>query len=231
VKDLANVESVSYKRSLLIGMLIGDSYSRRRASKDQKLRAQFAVYHSHDQLDLVEWKAAEIKRLLGVEVRISEREYNGYRKAGFTFTLGRRVRVIHDWFHRHGRKAITPKIRFMDHPIGLAILLCDDGSVRKRKKRHVDGTVYYSKPSVTIAAHSFPRSEVELLLTHIQALCGAKGYINVTRRMRRGELGEYQRAHFNVANSRLLWDYVKPWIPRVSSMLAKFSYAIEHYGI
>lgn len=231
VKGVLNTESVSYKRSLLIGMLLGDASSRRRTRKDGKLRAQFAVYHSHKQLDLVQWKAAEIERLLGVHVRISQTEHGGYQKVGFSFTLGKRVRVIHDWFHRGGRKVITPKIRFMDHPIGLAILLCDDGSVRKRKKRHRDGSVYYLKPSITIATHCFSRAEVELLLAHIQSLCGAEGYVNVERRVRQGQLCDYSRINFNVANSKLLWDYVKPWIPKVGSMLAKFEYVIEHYGI
>jgi hypothetical protein len=230
MKDLFNTESVSYKRSLLIGMLLGDASSRRRIRKDRKLRVEFAVYHSHKQQDLVEWKAAEIDRLLGVHVRISHIEYSGYQKVGFSFTSGKRVRVIHDWFHRGRQKVITPKIRFMDHPIGLAILLCDDGSVRKRKKRHKDGSIYYLKPSITIATHGFSHDEVELLLIHIQSLCGAEGYINVERRVRQSRLRNYPRVNFNVANSKLFWNYVKSWIPRVDSMLTKFEYAIEHWG-
>ena len=229
MKDITNINSVSYKRSLLIGMLLGDASSRRRLRKDQKLRAQFAVYHSAKQRDLVDWKASELKRLMGVDIRVSRTAYHGYEKAGFAFTAGKRVRVIHDWFYSGVRKDVTPKVRFMDHPIGLAVLLCDDGHIRKRKKQHKDGSIYYLKPSITIATHSFSYGGVTLLLSHIQHLCGAEGYINEERRIRQGVLKCYPRITFNVVNSKLLWDYVKPWIPDVASMRSKFAFALERF--
>lgn len=228
MKDSQNLDSASYKRSLVIGTLLGDAFSRRRDSGG-RMKAQYGIVHGLAQADLVEWKAHELRRLYGKELKI---HYDPARnRAYFYLTQGRRLRVIHDWFHRGSKKVITDKIRFMDHPIGLSMLLCDDGSIRKRKKTHRDGTVYYLKPSIMIATHGFDRDSIEKLLRHIEGLCGAQGYVNPERRWRAGKLAEYNRISFNSENSRKLWEYVKQWIPRVPSMMSKFSYAIERFGI
>lgn len=228
MKDWQNLDSVSYKRSLVIGTLLGDGTSRRSKVK-RGARAEYAVVHSLAQADLVEWKAREIERTYGKPVNVRSDLLRN--RTYFCLYGGQRLRVIHDWFHLNAKKVITDKIRFMDHPIGLAMLLCDDGSIRKRKKVHRDGTVYYLRPSITIATHGFDRSSVETLLRHIEELCGAHGYLNPERRWRAGEVREYNRVNFDSENSRKLWDYVKPWIPRVPSMMSKFSYAIERFGI
>ncbi len=228
MKDLENLDSVSYKRSLVIGTLLGDASSRRRDSRSN-MKAQYAIVHGLAQADFVEWKARELGRAYGKTIKV---HYDRARnRASCHLTRGRRLRVIHDWFHRGSQKVITDKIRFMDHPIGLSMLLCDNGSVRKRKKTHRDGTVYYLKPSITIAIHGFDRDSVEKLLRHIEGLCGARGYVNPERRWRAGRLAEYNRINFNAENSQKLWEYTKHWIPRLPSMISKFSYAIECFGI
>ena len=228
MKDWQNLDSVSYKRSLVIGTLLGDASSRRRDSGG-RMKAEYAINHSLAQADLVAWKAHELGRLYGKELKVHWGSSGN--RAYFSLTQGRRLRVIHDWFHRGSRKVVTEKIRFMDHPIGLSMLLCDDGSIRKRKKTHRDGTTYYLKPSITIATHGFDRDSVEKLLRHIERVSGAHGYVNPERRWRAGRLAEYNRINFNVENSRKLWEYIKLWIPRVPSMMSKFSYAIERFGI
>lgn len=229
MKDINNLESISYKRSLLIGMLLGDTFSRKHILKSGRLKTEWFIYHSSKQADFVEWKRDEINRLFSVSCNIREQTYKGYSKCGFSFTCGKRFRVVHDWFHSGKMKVISPKIRFMDHPIGVAVLLCDDGSVRKRKKTHKDGSIYYLKPSITIATHSFSEKGVNLLLDHIEITCGAKGYINLERRFKGGKRAVYQRINFNVQNSKILWNYVEPWIPRISSMTEKFAYAIKTF--
>ena len=222
------MESVSYKRSLVIGTLLGDACSRHKDTK-ARMKVEFIVSHSLAQSDLVEWKANEISRLYGKPIVVHYR--TAWNQATFGITQGKRLRVIHDWFHRHGKKVITDKIRFMDHPIGLAMLLCDDGSIRKRKKTLKDGSISYLNPSITIATHCFDTESVERLLQHIDKLSGAKGYINPERRIRRDQKVEYNRINFNCENSRQLWEYANKWIPKIPSMLAKFAFAIERYGL
>jgi hypothetical protein len=211
-------------------MLLGDAISRRSERKEGQYRVQFSIAHGTTQRDLVEWKANEVQRLLGVTVRIHENEDQGKGRTSFCFTLGKRVRVIHDWFHRNHQKTITEKIRFMDHPIGLAMLLCDDGSIRKRKKQHKDGIIYYLQPSISLATSCYTDNELELLLKHLQSLYEVEGHVKTERRVRQGKLKEYQSINFNSLNSKKLWASVSPWIPQIDSMLAKFSLAIERYG-
>jgi hypothetical protein len=212
-------------------MLLGDASSQKRNRKGGILSAEFAVSHSLKQSDLVEWKAQAIEESFNVKLKVYYRNYEYSQFAGFKFTQRKRIRVIHDWFHRGSKKYISDKIRFMNHSIGLAMLLCDDGSIRRRKKQHKSGEIYFLAPSITIATHCFSEEEVTRLLLHIENMCGAKGYINPERRFRKGEMKVYQRVNFNSENSKILWDYVSAWIPRVPSMMKKFEFIIERYGL
>jgi hypothetical protein len=178
----------------------------------------------------VQWKRDEIVRLFGIRNPTIYTRPNGQgKKFEFTFTAGRRFRIISQWFRKDGHKYISPKIRFMDHPVGLAVLLCDDGSVRRRKKFHKDGSIYYLKPCITIATHCFSKEEVQRFLLHLSQNFGVVGVINPERRWRKGEIQEYCRTHFNCENSRKLWALAGPFIPKVPSMNAKFAFAREHF--
>ncbi len=62
-------------------------------------------------------------------------------------------------------------------------------------------------------------------------MCGARGYITPERRFRKGEIKVYPRVNFNAENSKILWDYVSAWIPRIPSMMKTFEFIIERYGL
>lgn len=210
-------------------MILGDAYVRRRAK--QRSTVEWTISHSERCADLVAWKRDEFVRLFGIKKPVIHASQNGEgMKHLFSFTAGGRMRIISRWFSKDGKRSLTQKIRFMDHPVGLAMLLCDDGSVRKRKKFHRDGSVYYLKPSFTIATHSFPLEEVQRLLGHLSSVFGITGLINPERRMRNGERREYYRSHFNSENSKQMWVLVRSYVPQVPSMDAKFAYAYECFG-
>jgi len=226
-------ETVSYKRSFLIGMILGDAYTRRLAK--HKLTIEWTISHCERYADLVGWKRDKLVELFGISkplIRISRNGKKGerFKKFVFSFTAGRRLRIISQWFSKDGRKYVTSKIRFMDHPVGLAMLLCDDGSVRKRKKLHKDGSIYYLKPSFTIATHSFSLEEVRRLLCHISSRFGIDGIVNPERRWRKGKRKEYYRINFNVENSIKLWELVLPYMPQIPSVTTKFAYAYDRFG-
>ncbi|PIP21286.1 MAG: hypothetical protein COX40_00160 [Candidatus Omnitrophica bacterium CG23_combo_of_CG06-09_8_20_14_all_40_11] len=222
-------ETISYKRSFLIGMILGDAFVRQRAK--HRLTVEWTISHCEKYADLVEWKRNEFVRLFGIQPPVIHTSPNGEGvKHLFSFTTGKRIRIVSQWFSKNRRRHLSPKIRFMDHPVGLAMLLCDDGSVRRRKKIHRDGSIYYLKPSFTIATHSFSLEEVNRLLGHISVTFGINGIINPERRWRKGERREYYRSHFNVENSRRLWQSVLPYLPRIPSIRAKFAYAYDCFG-
>lgn len=193
-------------------MLLGCSSSFMKKTPSSGLRVEFIVSHSIEDTDLVYWKAEEISRLFDTNVIVRD----DHNKVGFSVTKGKRIRVIHTWFHRKGRKAITDKIRFMDHPVGMAMLLCDKGTVTK----HKHGTDFFSEPSIAIAVPYFPENEVLRLLNHIKTLCRADGYIVSEN--------DCQQVYFDPENSKTLWHYASPWIPEVSSVIRKFSFFAEN---
>lgn len=211
--------TVSYKRSLIIGMLLGDASSQMKRTKNNQLRAEFAVCHNLRYEDLAHWKAMELSRLFDTQIDVKKYQ----NKARFSVTRGKRIRVISTWFYRNGKKTITDKIRFMNHPVGVSMLLCDAGSIRKRKKRHTDGTIYYSAPCIKIAMHAFSYDEIERFLIHKKESCYAEGSIK--------KRGVRQEVIFNAENSKKLWHYVSSWIPQVPSMTDKFSSIIEKYSV
>lgn len=199
-------------------MLLGRANSKMSVTTG-RLQAGFTVEHPVNQVDLMHWKATEIERVFAVKVRYAQQQ------RCFSFTAGRRVRIIHQWFHCTERKVITPKIRFMNHPIGLAMLLCDRGSVRKPEEQTEEGSFHSVKPSITLAVCPFAESEVLMLLTHIKALFGATGYIEATHRAK-----ATSTVWFTPENSQIIWDVVEQWIPQVSSMQSKFQDIIQCYG-
>jgi len=200
-------------------MLLGNASSQLKRTESNQLRAELAVSHTIQYEDLARWKAAEISRLFDTQIKVEVYQ----NKARFSVTKGKRIRVISKWFYRNGRKAVTDKIRFMNHPVGISMLLCDAGSIRKRKKRHTDGTLYYSAPCIIIAMRDFSYDDIERFLIHIKKSCGAEGDTE--------KKGAYQNVIFNAENSKKLWHYVSCRIPEVPSVLEKFSFIIERYGI
>lgn len=210
--------SVVYKRSFLIGVLLGKTASTRIVGKNGQLKTELTVRHSSKHSDLARWKAAEFNRMYGV---------NSKDSTHITLIQRGRVRVICNWFYQHGRKTITPKIRFMNHPIGLAVLLSDHGFVRKRKKTHQDGTMYYLKPSFMLTIDSFSQEEMAMLLKQIEQVTGAVGSVHTEHRWWQGCRVEYQQIQFDSANSLVLWNAIKNWLPDVPSIQARFSVVRE----
>jgi hypothetical protein len=199
-------------------MLLGNASSQMKKSKSNQLRAELTVSHSLGYEDLLQWKANEIRRLFDTQIDV--RMYQNTVR--FSVTKGKRIRVISKWFYRNGKKRITDKIRFMNHPVGVSMILCDAGSIKRRKKQHKDGTVYYSAPFIKIAMHAYSCDEIEIFLNHIKKICGAEGGMK--------KRGGYQDILFNAENSKKLWHYVSPWMPQIPSMQDKFSLMIERYG-
>ncbi len=187
-------------------MILGSSSSFVRKTLNGGMQAEFIVNHSIEETDLTYWKAGEINRLFDADVAV-QKDYS-QNKAGFSITRGKRIRVIHTWFHRKGKKAITDKIRFMDHPVGMAMLLCDKGSVIKHN----------NKPCINVTVPYFSEKQILRLLNQIRILCKAEGSIALENRET-----EYQQINFDPVNSKIVWHYADLWVPKVASMLDKFS--------
>lgn len=214
----AQISTVSYKRSLIIGMLLGNAHSRQWKNGSGQLKARFTVSSGLRYSDLTKWKADELSRLFDTNLAVKKGKASD--RIQFSITRGKRIRVISRWFYRNGGKVVSDKIRFMDHPVGMAMLICDKGTVKTREKKHESGIGYYSAPKLFVRTDSFSHDDIERLLNHIGTLCGAEGLVET----------KTGRLCFDNKNSHVLWNYAGQWIPPVKSMSEKFSFMIERYG-
>lgn len=193
-------------------MLLAGATSRR-TDLPNKLRATFTVVQSLAQTDLAEWKASEVRRLFGLPVQILRNQQAA--QTSFSFVQEGRLRVIHDWFHRANQKTITDKVRFLSHPIGLAVILSDCGFV------------HYSN-SIGIQLPDINRASTHRLLEHITDFCGATGHLTPEDNDS-GATGT--QIMYSDNEARKLWECVFPWIPPISSVVEKFSVLNDTFDI
>lgn len=204
--------------------MMGDGYAR--ITKSNKI--ELTLSHCNKQQDYLIWKRDFLSIFFNKNIKIHPVNDSSGKRC--SITNGEILLPIHNWFYNDKTKIISDKISLMLHPIGLAIWLCDDGHVRHRKRYGKNNQVYHLNPSITIATHCFDTTSVHLFLQHIKNVSGAEGYINLERRKIKNKIVAYNRINFNIENSRLLWNFVKNWIPQIESMNNKFAYIIERFG-
>lgn len=87
---MKNINSVSYKRSLIIGTLLGDAYSRKHVLKSNGLRVEYMFRHGEGQSDFCRWKSSEINRLFNATTTTKNKEYKNFGYALFSLTKKKR---------------------------------------------------------------------------------------------------------------------------------------------
>lgn len=145
------------ERNIIVGSLLGDG------SLDLSGRSINARYREHGcdaQMDYRKWKAEQLKEL---DFKFSDRG-----KYGKVYSLSReRFTNLYHMFYIDKVKTLTQEnIKLLDHPIGLACLYMDDGSLvitaTKRKN-----SIYLS-PQLTIYSLNFSKEENIILKDHIK---------------------------------------------------------------
>lgn len=199
-------------RSFLIGSLLGDCY----ASPEACQWTWGNVDRSY-----IEWKAAFARRHLGLPCNVCA-VADSSCKDGVMYCFraaGRkgRLRVYRKWFYPpSGRKTITRHVRHLDHPIGLVVLILDQGSCRGGLTRnHINGNTYYRKPTVRIHLNAHDAEELALFQEALRANFGletslqkkSKGYLDV---------------YFNTRQTQDLWALIRPWLPDLPIVSRKF---------
>lgn len=199
-------------RSFLLGSLLGDAYA-----------APESCQWTWGNVDraYVEWKAAFARRHLGLPCRVRELDDASCRDGKmYCFTAaGRhgRLRVYRQWFYPgSGKKRITKHVRHLDHPIGLVILILDQGSCRGGMTTNSrNGNPYYRKPTVRIHLNAHSRAELELFQ---KALNENFGLETSLQRKSTGYLDVY----FNTRQTQLLWSIIKDYVPDLHIARKKF---------
>lgn len=201
---------VREKRSFLIGCIIGDCGVYYRKTKDL-----WEWSFCHSDAELVAFKSKIVEAIIGKSLSIGSKVSTATGSMQKRFTCSSKngpLRIIANWFPH---KRITNKIRLMNHPIGLAMLVTDDGSVNCIKKKHRDGSIYFLPPKIWIHTSMYSDEECGLLIEHIKTLCGAKGNLRKEKR-------KYNLIKFSFDDSRLIWKYVRDYIPQTKKLQYKF---------
>lgn len=199
-------------RSFLIGCLLGDTY----ANGDS-----YQWHWGNVDKGYVEWKAAYVRKNLRMKCKVWEQNDPTCRDGKmYCFAAASRkgrLKVYRNWFYLpNGKKTITSKIRFFDHPIGLAVLILDQGSCRGGLDiNHKNGQYYYRKPSVRL--HLNAHNEDELLLFQ-ETLVRNFGLKTSTHR----KSGGYSDLYFGTRETQKLWGLISEWVPQIGFAKKKF---------
>jgi len=201
---------VKEKMSFLIGCIIGDCGIYLRKVKDL-----WEWDFCHADGELIEFKAKIIEAITGKSINIGDKVSSTTGSVQKRFTCSSKngyLRLVANWFPF---KKITDKIRFMNHPIGLSMLIVDDGSINCAKKKHKDGSIYFLPPKIWLHTCMYSDEECNILIEHIEKLCGAKGNL-------KKEKHKYNLIKFSFYDSKLIWSYIKEYTPTTKKLNYKF---------
>ena len=145
------------ERNIIVGSLLGDG------SLDLSGRSINARYREHGcdaQMNYRKWKAEQLKRL---DFKFSDRGEYGrvYSPSREIFTK------LYDMFYINRTKTVTEEnIKLLNHPIGLACLYMDDGTLVIDSSKSPNKICVF--PRITIYSLSFTKEENIILMNHIK---------------------------------------------------------------
>ena len=219
------------ERELLISCALGDGCVAHHRGQDTHW---LQLRHCLNQRDYLFWKVTQIEAMRLVKGRkFSVREKVNRHRNGKNYPLVeatlygvKYMRILRKWLYRDKRKTASQVLKYLTTSLSLAVLLMDDGSVNRRKRKHKDGTEYFLKPTIRWALCK-DAAECDLMLTWLKDTFSIEGY--KVRHSRKDAPVTYYLLNFNVENSLYLWRYIAPYVLQLPSMEKKFDLFIETY--
>lgn len=190
------------ERNIIVGSLLGDG------SLDLSGRSVNARYREHGcdaQMNYRKWKAEQLK---GLDFKFSDKG-----KYGLVYSLSReRFTKLYHIFYTNKVKVLTKEsVKLLDHPIGLACLYMDDGSLVISSNKRKDSI--YLSPQLTIYSLNFSEEENIILRDHINNTFG----VNFILKKRRD--GKHYVLGINKQNDIVKFlDVVRPYVSKIDCM-------------
>ncbi|WP_258359739.1 endonuclease [Moorella sulfitireducens (nom. illeg.)] len=156
--NLPGIEPNPYELNIIVGSLIGDG------CLGFAPRSRQAFYREHfapSQRDYRVWKAGQLERL-GFKITRD----NHLRSP----SLPALTRLYHAFYLDNRKCLTTENIKLLTHPVGLACLFMDDGSLVINYSRKKDG--FYIFPRLTFYTFAFTAEENDLLRRHLEKTFG-----------------------------------------------------------
>jgi hypothetical protein len=119
-------------RSAIIGMVAGDAGIRKQ--KDCR-SVSLRICHAERQREYLEYKRDILQNLFKAwEIPIKTTNNSGYPGVFLWTRTHPRLRVIHKWFYKSGKKHYSRRILDYLTPLGIALWYMDDGSLSYKKR-------------------------------------------------------------------------------------------------
>lgn len=216
---------------LLFSVVIGDGH----VCKVSENSYRIEIGHGEKQLDYLEWKmnllnnssignnSIKIHSQITSVHKLTNKRYLLYRirKSSKDF------KCVYDAYNDRSYDRIKKYLSNLKSDRSTAIWFMDDGSVIKRKRKHVDGSIYYNKPTLKLCTHSFSKKENEDILKWFKSRYLIDG--RITHEHKGDKI--YYYIYFNSNESYKLFRIMKPYIDQIESMKEKFSFFYEYYNI
>ncbi|MFA6074157.1 MAG: hypothetical protein WC758_08620 [Candidatus Woesearchaeota archaeon] len=197
---IKNIPLDLIQRQLVFGTLLGDGCIAPHGRKNKSYR--LLIGHCEAQKELVLWKKQILNDYVNVIKKNIDKRGNSIMYSFSTITHND-FKYFYDLFYENGRKVIREEMVQYLTPLALAVWIIDDGSR------------YQMKNIMRIATDSFTKSENELLQyffkNNFDLQAEVRGYIRNNR--------QFHYLSFNVKNSILLSDIIRPYI--INSMKYK----------
>lgn len=201
----AHYNPTDIQKNIIIGSLLGDG------SLALYGRSKNAYYREHSclkQLPYREWKCSMLKNL-GFKIRKAKVDPSLVSPSHPIYT------DLYNKFYTNKRKTITENnIKMLNHPIGLACLYMDDGSliIECSKK---SGKIYIF-PRIYISTLNFSKEENRILIKHI------KNTFNIEFKFKYSPYGYKNILELNKRNELFKFiNLVKPYVEEIPSMAYK----------
>lgn len=156
-KSIISLELNQIERNIIIGSLLGDGSL---ALYGRSKNAHYREHGGDSQIDYRKWKAQKLKNV-GFK-------FNSNCKYGKLSSISHPIYTgLYNLFYIDGIKTITQEnITLLDHPISLACLYMDDGSLVINSSSKVKNEIYIF-PQVLLYSLSFSLEENIILKEHI----------------------------------------------------------------
>lgn len=201
---IPDIELTEIEQNIIVGSLLGDGSLD--PGPKRSLNAYYKENFGASQREYRSWKKHMLKRL----------DFKLYRNNQLNSPSHPIYTRLRQQFYPHGVKTITEEnLALLTHPIGLACLYLDDGSlVMKYGNRR--SNKYYIYPEISLSTHSFTKGENQLLCDHIKNQFGIQFIFH--------QHPDGHGFHIRIGESQEIkrfLDLIKPYVSDIKCMAYK----------
>lgn len=196
------------ERNIIVGSLLGDGNL---ALYGRSVNAYYREHGCDKQISYRQWKADKLSNLdFKYDLNCTNPTLRSPSNPIYTDLYNR--------FYRNKIKIVTEEnIKLLDHPIGLACLYADDGTLIVEASKRSENKLYLF-PRIYIYSLSFTKEENQILITHI------KNCFDVEFKLKHRKDGKNYILELNKRNELMKFiNIVKPYISEVPCMKYKIN--------